>query len=122
MTLLTTVGPPEEPLQRRKRRLGAHHAALALQRVQKRGLLAADIGARTHADLHVEAAARAHHVAQKPAARAISIARSITSIASGYSERGRHSPAPPRPEARDHHPLDQREGIALHQHPVGEGA
>ena len=46
----------EQALDRRQRRLGAHFAALALERVEQRGLLAADIGARADADLAAERA------------------------------------------------------------------
>ena len=44
-TLLTDGRPAEQPLERRDRRLGAHLAALALEALEHRGLLAADVGA-----------------------------------------------------------------------------
>ena len=40
---------------RRQRRLGAHLPALALEALEQRGLLAADIGAGADAHLDVEA-------------------------------------------------------------------
>src|SRR5690606_9094318 len=44
----------EQALDRGQRRLGADFAALAFERVQQRGFLAADIGAGADADLAVE--------------------------------------------------------------------
>jgi hypothetical protein len=44
-TLLTTVGEPVEPFHRRERRLRAWLAALALERLEQRCLLAADVRA-----------------------------------------------------------------------------
>ena len=53
-TLLTTRRPAEQALDRGHRRLGAHHAALALEAVEHRGLLAADVGAGAHPHVEVE--------------------------------------------------------------------
>ena len=53
-TLLTTVGLPNTPTCHRERRLGPRLAAEALDRVEDRGLLAADVGAGAAADLDVE--------------------------------------------------------------------
>ena len=44
-TLLISVGPAVQALDGRERRLQARVAALALERVEQRGLLAADVGA-----------------------------------------------------------------------------
>ena len=82
MTLLMTVGHAEQALVRRQRRLDAHLAALALQAVEQRGLLAADIGAGADALLDVEV--RAEH---GPSRRATSSAALNVAIACGYSER-----------------------------------
>ena len=59
----------EEALERRDRRLGPHDAALALQALQQRGLLAADIGAGAEPDLQVEGLARAQDVVAEHAGR-----------------------------------------------------
>ena len=73
MTLLTTVGLPKQAFDGRQRRLGAHHAALAFERVEQRGFLAADIGARADTHFQVEQLLRAHDV---PAEHAFPGARS----------------------------------------------
>ena len=125
MTLLTTVGLPNKPLMRRQRRLGAHHAALAFEAVQQRGFLAADIGAGADADFHVEGvwASRARwRRERRPRGRSrrpalidcdgVRIFRADIDIALGRAGR----------DAGDRHALDQHEGIALHDHAVGEGA
>jgi hypothetical protein len=44
-TLLTVVGQPYRPVGRRERRAQPRLAAAALERVEQRGLLAADVGA-----------------------------------------------------------------------------
>ena len=49
-TLLTTVGAAYRPCDRRERRLRARLAALALERVEQRRLLAADVGAGAAVD------------------------------------------------------------------------
>ena len=48
----------EQPLDRRQRRFEADLAAPAFQRLQQRGLLAADVGAGADAQLQVEARGR----------------------------------------------------------------
>ena len=74
---------------RRQRRLGADDAAAALEALQQRGLLAADIGAGADADLEIEAMAGAADVARRESrpARAAAIAAFMASTACGYSER-----------------------------------
>ena len=49
-TLLTTVGEAYEALDRGERRLRARLAALALERLEQRGLLAADVRAGAAVD------------------------------------------------------------------------
>ncbi len=114
----------EQALMRRQRRLGAHDAALAFQGVQQRRFLAADIGARADADLHVEGVAGAEHRRPEHAVLAgdrhrlfhggdgAGIFRADVDIALGRAGR----------DAGNRHALDQHEGIALHDHAVGEGA
>ena len=82
-------GLAEEAADRRERGLVARLAAEALDRVQQRGLLAADVGARAPAQLDVEREALAHDVGAEVAAglRAAAIACSSLRVASGYSPR-----------------------------------
>ena len=61
-TLLTTVGQPKAPCDGGKRRTVAWIGALALQRFQQPGLLAADICAGSAMRVDLDAEARAHHV------------------------------------------------------------
>ncbi len=78
----------EQPLDDRERRLVARLAAVALDRVEERGLLAADVGAGALADLDVEGEALAEDVvAEEAAPRARAIAFSMRARASGYSPR-----------------------------------
>ena len=48
----------EQALDRRQRRLEAHHAALAFEALEQRGLFAADVGAGRRAHFEVERAGR----------------------------------------------------------------
>ncbi len=48
----------EQSRDRRQRRLEAHHAALALEALEHRGLFAADVGAGAEPDLEIERASR----------------------------------------------------------------
>ena len=105
----------EQPDMRRQRRLGADLAALALDRIEQRGLLAADIGAG--ADPHLERERRDDVRRRARSPRCIDadrerIFRADIDIAVLRADR----------VAGDRHALDQAEGIALHQHAVGEGA
>ncbi len=114
----------EEARYRRQRRLEADLAAPALQALQQRGLLAADIGACTQAGLEMEGSSAAQHVVAEQAGLV------------GDMDRPHHLPEGVRifgadidealdstgGDAGDRHALDQGEGVALHQHPVGEGA
>ena len=114
----------EQALVRGQRRLGAHHAALAFEAVEQRGLLAADIGAGAEPHLEVEGMCRAEHAAPSmPARRATRIASFMVAVgvrifgadvdvALGGADG----------DAGDRHALDQHEGIAFHDHAVGEGA
>ena len=72
-TLFTTVGLPNRPCLDREGRLVARLAALALDRLEQRGLLAADVGARAAADLDVEgeAARRRCRSPSSPAPRGL---------------------------------------------------
>ena len=88
-TLLTTVGCPNRPSVDRERRLVARLAAVALDRVEQRRLLAADVGAGAPAHLDVEREA-ARRGCPRRAGRARGPARSRARAArwaSGYSPR-----------------------------------
>ena len=88
-TLLTAVGLPNRPDLDRERRLVARLAAPALDRVEERRLLAADVGAGAAPDLDVEGEARAQDVVAQVAGRA-GVRRShgpCARAASGYSPR-----------------------------------
>ena len=71
-TLLTTVGLPNRPDLDRERRLVARLAAVALDRVEERRLLAADVraGAAAHLDVEADAAGRGCRRRGSRAARA----------------------------------------------------
>ena len=110
---------------RRQRRLGAHDAALAFEAFEQRGLLAADIGAGAGADFDFEGECRAGDCLRRacPPRRATSIASlhrrdrvrifgADIDVAFGRADG----------DAGDRHALDQHEGVAFHDHAVGEGA
>ncbi len=88
-TLLTTVGSPNRPDDRRQRRLGPDHAAAALEALEHRRLFAADVGAG--ADPHVEPEGEpAAQTRRRRASRARRRSRSPHATArspSGYSLR-----------------------------------
>ena len=78
----------EEPDLDRERRLVARLAAIALDRLEERRLLAAHVRAGADAQLDVEREARAHHVVAEQAVRArTSNAFSSRACATGYSAR-----------------------------------
>ena len=114
----------EEALERGDRRLGAHLAAPALEALEHRGLLAADVGAGAHAHVEVEVVPAAEDVAAEEAVGVGGL--------DGAAQRGDRvrvlgadvDVALARADGvrRDGHPLDQRERVALDDHPVGEGA
>ena len=117
-------GLAEQALNRRQRRLEAHLAALAFQRLQQRGLLAADVGAGAQAHFEIEALAAAQKILTQVVRRISRVYRRLE-----RNLRVRVLPAQidvaPRGagrEPRDRHALDQHEGIALHQHAIGERA
>ena len=124
MTLLMTVGLPNRPLCAGSGGLARTMAALAFEAFEQRGLLAADIGAGADAHFHVEALARAEHVGAEHAAAPRRSDRRLQrdprmrifgadiDVALGRADR----------DAGDRHAFDQHEGIALHDHAVGEGA
>ncbi len=107
--------PAEQALVRRQRRLGAHLAALALDALQQRGLLAADIGAGADPDLDIEGRPRrpaGHRL--RPAARRARRCGWHRDIRSGCRRspwsrrrRGRRSPCP-RSARRDRLPCSMR--------------
>ena len=88
-TLLIPVGLPNTPALHRERRLVPRLAALALERVEQRRLLAADVGAGAPPQLDVEREPLAHHVvAEEPVAAGLRRWRAPRrAVASGYSPR-----------------------------------
>ena len=117
------VGRAEQALERGQRRLGADLAAPALEAFQQGGLLAADIGAGADADLDVEDVVGLEQAAEQTVHpsrlhRAAHRADRVRIFGADVDETlGRA-----HREAGNRHALDQHEGIALHHHPVGEGA
>ena len=114
-TLLTTVGLPNRPALDRERRLVARLAAVALDRLEERRLLAADVGAGAAAELDVEGEARAQDVvaeearARAPAAmRVRERARRERVLAADVDEAALAAGG----EAGDRHRLDHRERVA----------
>ena len=120
-TLLTTVGLPNRPACGGERRLDARLAAVALDRVEQRRLLAADVGAGAAAHLDVEAHARAQHVvAEQPGGRAPApmasrmrasrqrvLAADVEEAVLAAASRGRDGHAP-RPRANGSLPISTR--------------
>ena len=114
----------EQALVRRQRRLGADDAAAAFQAFQQRGLLAADIGAGADPDLEIEAVIGAADALAEIAGAprgldrrvhrrdGVRIFRADVDVALGGADR----------DGGDRHALDHHEGIAFHDHAVGEGA
>ncbi|MNQ63858.1 hypothetical protein D3C85_782550 [compost metagenome] len=107
-----------------QRRLGADHAALALQAFQQGRFFAADVGAGALAHFQVEAAAAAVDIVAQPAHAArsrdggfqggdgVRVFGAHVDVAVGRAHR----------QARDGHAFDQDVGVAFHQQAVGEGA
>ena len=124
MTLLITVGLPNRPLCAGSGGLARTRPRLPSRLFEQRGLLAADIGAGADAHLHVEGMAepstlRAEHAAaprdrdrRVHRRRRMRIFRADIDVALGRADG----------DAGDRHALDQHEGIAFHDHAVGEGA
>jgi hypothetical protein len=117
-----TVGRPNRPLGG-QRRFRPHDAAPAFDAFEKRGLLAANIGPCALPHLDVEPIGRAGDAraqqAVAPGSRErslhylnrVRIFRADIDVALGGADR----------DAGDGHPLDQDEGITLHDHAVREG-
>ena len=113
----------EQARDRGQRRLDANLAALPLEAIEQRRLLAADIGAGAEPRFEIERAAGAEHARPEKACRprpldsarkdreGMRIFRSDVDVALRRADR----------ERGDGHALDQEERVALHQHPVGEG-
>ena len=106
----------EEPLVRRQRRLGAHLTALALQALEQRGLLTTDI--RPCTDPQLDVAVRKQALRTRHDERVLENLDGARILGADVDE----PLACTDHEATDHHALQQRERIALHQHAVGEGA
>ncbi len=116
--------PAVEALHRRERRLQARVAALALERVEQRRLLAADVGAGAAVDDQLEVAVAAEDVRSQ-------VARLIRFGDRGVEDVGLEvvlaadedeGVAGVGGEGGDRDPLDQLVRVALHQLAVLEGA
>ena len=115
----------EQAFERRDRRLRPHHAALAFEAFEHGGLFAANIGAGAGAHGEREALARVLDVVAEPAARRRRIGDRLLHLGDGMGIFGADIDEALRRAGRDAgdgHAFDQREGIAFHQHAVGEGA
>ena len=110
---------------RGQRRLGADDAALAFEAFEERGLFAADIGAGADPHLHVEAHVPSRRRSRRGCRRAAPRRSPRSSAAIGVRIFGADVDVAlgrADGDAGDGHALDQHEGIALHDHAVGEGA
>ena len=116
--------PSPQPGQRRNWRLRPHHAALALEAFQHRGLFTTHVGARTLNDADVKRPSGAHDVNSEPAIDACNV-HGGAQRGDGIRVFGAHvdeSTSCTDGYAGDRHALEEREGIPLHEHAVGEGA
>jgi hypothetical protein len=107
-----------------ERRLGTDLAAPSLEALQQRGLLAADIGAGADPHLHVESEAGAEQPGAEQSgpprrpdrvahpSHRMRIFRAYVDVAMLGADR----------DSGDHYALDDQEGVAFHEHAVGEGA
>ena len=123
-TLLTTRRLAEQSRVDRERRLVPRLAAVPLDRVEERRLLAADVGAGAAAKLDVEADAVAHHVVAEEAVHA-GLVDGVAKPSVGQrvlAAQVEVAPLAAGREAGDRHRLDQRERVALHHDAVLERA
>ena len=114
----------EQPDLDRERRLVARLAALALDRLEERRLLAADVGAGAAPELDIEGEARAQDVVAEEARLAgandrvgharLGLGVFAADVEVALARAGR--------EGRDRHRLDGRERVALEEDPVLERA
>ena len=115
---------PEQALDDRERRLVARLAAVALDRAEDRGLLAADVRAGALAHLDVEGEAVAEHVAAEIAPLARLLDRVLDPVL-GERILAAHVEVAVLAAGRvrgDRHRLDHGERVALHDHAVLERA
>ncbi len=117
-------GPPKKAFERGQRWFGTDNAALAFERIQKRGFLAADIGAGAHTDFHVKRPARAQHIRAQYTCRArdFDCAAHHTDCIGVFRAQINIPACRADTEARNRHTLNQSKGVTLHDHPVREGA
>ena len=124
-TLLMTVGRPHSPALVGEGRSEAGEAALALDALDQRGLLAADVGARAAAHLDPAGEAAAPGVSRTEVAGLVQLAHGVGEalvaqpvLAAHIDERVRSADR----IAGDQQPLDDAERVAVHQHPILERA
>ena len=117
-------GQAEQALQRGQWRLGTDNATLALDGFEQRSFFAADVGAGTHPYFQVERLAAAGYVGAEVAG-ITGDGEGLVQHANGIRVFRAHIDVAlvgPHGEAGNDHALDQQEGVAFHQHTVGEGA
>ena len=123
-TLLTTVGFANSPDDDGEGRLVAGLAPIALDRLEDRGLLAADVRTRPLAHLDVERESLTEHVVSEIPApprfgqRSAEHMVRVRILTAQVDE----PLVAIRCVGRDRHRLDQRERVSLHDHPVLERA
>ena len=106
----------EEAVVRGQRRLGPHLTTLALEALEQRRLLAADIGAG--ADAQLDGAVLEQAVGPRHHQCVLEHGDGARILGTDVDE----SLARAHREPADDHALEQREGVALHDHAVREGA
>ena len=114
----------EQAGDRRQRRLGPDHPPAPLEALEHGGLLAADVRPGPDAQVELEGATAPEYGGAEPSVEVgdidrrghrgdgVGVLRADVDVALGGADR----------EAGDHHPLDQQERVALHEHAVGECA
>ena len=115
---------PEQAFLRRQRRPHPDLAAAALEALEHRGFLAADVGARAEPQFDVEVALAAQDVPAEAACAARRLERRghdlgrVRVFDAQIDVSARRADG----DTRDRHALDQAVRIALHQHAIGERA
>ena len=105
-----------------KRRFAARLAAFAFDRIEERGLFAADIRAGAAPDFDVETEPASHHVIAEQPRRARRIDRVLEALRRQriFSADVDEAELGPRGEGGDRHRLDDRERVVFHQDAVFE--
>ncbi len=113
---------PEQPGDRGERRLGPDHAAPALEALEHGGLLTADVRAGPDSQVQVEGAVRPEHRGSHPAVQIGDVDRR-RQRGEGVGVLGADVDVTlvrADCEPGDGHAFHQKEGVALHEHAIGE--